>query len=92
MLWDCRDASLFTVVKDDQLVPFTVVSNITGVVAKPVYEFLQINQTDPAVSVTLIDRSIKPLQLLNGHLVFLTQSGSLQIQNLHSHSHLLGWT
>ena len=52
-------------------------NNISGVVAQPVYEYLQINQTDPAISVTLIDRSIKPLQLLNGNLVFLTQTGTL---------------
>ena len=59
------------------MLPYIVMNNISGVVAQPVYEYLQINQTDPAISVTLIDRSIKPLQLLNGNLVFLTQTGTL---------------
>ena len=91
VMWDSQDLNLFVVIKEDKLCPFIIINNIEGIFAKPVYEYLSIDQANPNISETLIDRAIKPIQLINGNLYFMTQTGTLQSQFLHSHSHLDGW-
>jgi hypothetical protein len=91
VIWDSRDNRIFSVIHEEKLYPFVIVNSLKGQCAIPVYEYLSVDQENPEPSFTIIDRSILPIQILDGHLVFLTQFGTIQKQFLHSHSHIDNW-
>jgi hypothetical protein len=61
IIWDAKDNNLFTILKDDKIYSYIIVNSINGIEAKPVLEYLSLDQKDNSLSITLVDRSIKPI-------------------------------
>ncbi|EAR82687.2 WD40 repeat protein (macronuclear) [Tetrahymena thermophila SB210] len=91
VLWDQKDPNLFAVLQNDTLITFIInKNNINGTLIQPVKELLaieDIKNPGPPVQ-TILDRGVKPLTLSNGLLKCFTPSGSINGQNLTSHSYL----